>query len=152
MVFLSSASNLVTGNATPVGFQVYLRDMCTSAPSGCTPATTLIAVAGDSSYVVTDPSISADGRYVAFASPADDLVPGDTNGAQDIFVRDTCAGVSTGCSPSTVRVSVALDGTQGKSDSVEPMITSDGRFVVFASSAKLGPGNPSNDDVYLARQ
>ncbi|HUJ32109.1 MAG TPA: hypothetical protein VLY23_12565 [Candidatus Acidoferrum sp.] len=151
VAFLSSASNLVPGNVTPGIFRVYLRDMCTGAPSGCTPATTLIAVAGDSSYAVTDPSISADGRYVAFASAADDLVPGDTNGVQDIFVRDTCAGVSTGCTPSTARVSIALDGTQGNGDSFGPAISADGRFVVFSSTAKLGPGNPSNEDVYLAR-
>jgi len=151
VAFLSSASSLVSGNVTPGIFQVYLRDMCIGAPAGCTPATTLIAVAGDSSYVVSEPSISADGRYVAFASTADDLVSGDTNGVQDIFVLDTCARVSTGCSPSTVRVSVALDGTQGNGDSVEPMISSDGRNVVFTSSAKLGPGNPAQEDVYVAR-
>jgi len=81
------------------------------------------------------------------------LVPGDTNGALDIFVRDTCVGVSSDCTPSTVRVSVALDGTQGNDGSFRPMISVDGRFVVFISAAKLGPGNPNSlfDDVYLAR-
>ena len=112
VAFLSSASNLVAGNVTPGIYRVYVRDMCTGAPLGCTPATTLIAVAGDGTEEVSDPSISADGRYVAYMSGATDLVPGDTNGAEDIFVLDTCAGVSTGCLPSTLRVSVALDGTQ----------------------------------------
>jgi trimeric autotransporter adhesin len=152
VVFLSSASNLTPGNVTPGTFRVYLRDMCSGAPSGCTPATTLIAVAGDSSYVVSDPSISADGRYIAFRSAAADLVPGDTNGADDVFVFDTCAGVSSGCSPSTVRVSVALDGAQGNGASLWPMISSDGRFVTFTSLAKLGPGASDGlGDIYLAR-
>jgi hypothetical protein len=85
---------------------------------------------------------------------ATDLVAGDTNGARDIFIRDTCAGVSSGCAPSTVRVSVALDGTQGNGDSSRPVIGANGRFVVFISAAKLGPGG-SNTLVaraYLARR
>jgi len=151
VAFLSSASNLAPGNLTSGIFRVYLRDMCTGVLSGCTPATTLIALAGDGTQLVNDPSISADGRFVAFGSGAANLVPGDTNGVQDIFVFDTCAGVSCGCSPSTVRVSVALDGTQGNADSFQPMISGDGRFVVFSSSAKLAPGNTSVADVYLAR-
>lgn len=152
VAFLSLASNLVPGIPGPSVLRVYLRDMCTGAPTGCTPATTFISVAGDgtSSY---DPSISADGRYIAFTSAATDLVPGDTNGAQDIFVRDTCVGVSSGCTPSIVRVSVALDGTEGNGDSGRPVISADGRFVVFISAAKLGPGGPNTlgAEVYLAR-
>ena len=151
VAFLSSASNLAPGNLTSGIFRVYLRDMCTGVLSECTPTTTLIALAGDGTQLVNDPSISADGRFVAFGSGAANLVPGDTNGVQDIFVFDMCAGVSSGCSPSTVRVSVALDGTQGNADSFQPMISGDGRFVVFSSSAKLAPGNTSVADVYLAR-
>jgi Tol biopolymer transport system component len=126
--------------------------MCTGAPAGCTPLTTSVSVAGDGT-IADDPSISADGRYVAFASGDTDLVPGDTNGAMDIFVRDTCAGVSSNCTASTVRVSVALDGTQGNDCSFRPMISADGHFVVFSSAAKLGPGNPHSQskEVYLAR-
>src|SRR5262245_17209045 len=52
------------------------------------------------------PALSWDGRFVAFDSKATDLVPGDTNGKQDVFVRDRVGG-------QTVRVSVASDGTQG---------------------------------------
>jgi len=152
VAFLSSATNLVPGTAIPGVLRVYLRDMCTGAPPGCIPATTSISVAGDGT-AADDPSISTDGRYIAFASGATDLVPGDTNGAQDIFVRDTCAGVSFGCTPSTVRVSVALDGTQGNGGSSRPVISADGRFVVFISAAKLGAGSPNSlgSDVYLAR-
>src|SRR4051794_2539206 len=52
------------------------------------------------------PSVSADGRFVAFGSYASNLVPGDTNGAADVFVRDRVAGT-------TGRVSVATGGAQG---------------------------------------
>lgn len=148
--FLSTATNLVPGLSQPGALRVYLRDMCTGAPPGCTPATTSISTAGDG-MIADDPSISADGRYIAFASAATDLVPGDTNGVLDVFVRDTCTGVSTGCTPSTVRASVALDGTQGNGGSGRPVISADGRFVVFISAAKLGPGSPNGDEVYLAR-
>jgi WD40-like Beta Propeller Repeat len=152
VAFLSSATNLVPGTATPGVLRVYLRDTCTGVPLGCIPATTSISVAGDGT-AADDPSISGDGRYIAFASRATDLVPGDTNKASDIFVRDTCAGFSSGCTPSTVRVSVALDGAQGNGDSVRPVISADGRFVIFISAAKLGPGsaNSLGGHVYLAR-
>jgi hypothetical protein len=153
VAFLSRATNLVPGISVPGVLRIYLRDMCTGASSGCTPTTTSVSVAGDGTFA-DDPSISADGRYIVFASGATDLVPGDTNGASDIFVRDTCVGVPSGCIPSTVRVSVALDGAQGNSDSGRPVISADGRFVVFISAAKLGPGgrNFLGAEVYLARQ
>ncbi len=79
-------------------------------------------------------AVSADGRFVAFQSEANNLVAGDTNAAIDIFVRDTCLG-ATGCTPSTVRVSVASDGTQANGDSAVPSISADGRFVSFGSLA-----------------
>lgn len=152
IAFLSRATNLVPGPLSSGVTRVFLRDMCTGVSSGCTPTTTLIAVAGDDTFSDA-PSISADGRYVAFSSTADDLVPGDTNGAQDVFVYDSCIGVSSGCTPSTVRVSVGLDGTQGTGDSVRPTISSDGRFVAFDSLAKLAPGAIAGYtlEIYLAR-
>jgi Tol biopolymer transport system component len=74
------------------------------------------------------PVISADGRWVALESNSTDLVPGDTNGFEDIFLHDRQAGTTT-------RVNVASDGTQANSQSVQPAISADGRFVAFASSA-----------------
>src|SRR5207245_10374128 len=73
-------------------------------------------------------SISADGRFVAFTSAAGNLVAGDTNGVEDIFVHDRQTGV-------TERVSVASDGTQGSDGSVAGSISADGRFVAFTSTA-----------------
>jgi hypothetical protein len=75
-----------------------------------------------------DSSLSANGRYVAFASIASNLAPGDTNGASDVFVRDLVAGT-------TVRASVATSGAQGNAESFEPQISGDGKFVVFTSRA-----------------
>ncbi|MEU3777350.1 hypothetical protein AB0F11_29930 [Streptomyces sp. NPDC032472] len=74
------------------------------------------------------PSISADGRYVAFTSPARDLVAGDTNRASDVFVRDRQTGVIT-------RVSVDSAGNQADNASRNPSISADGRYVTFESSA-----------------
>src|SRR2546429_81780 len=67
------------------------------------------------------PSLSADGRLVAFASYASILVPGDTNGAEDVFVHDLTTG-------QTVRVSVDSAGTQGNGASFFPVISADGRL------------------------
>jgi Tol biopolymer transport system component len=79
---------------------------------------------GDSS----EPAISADGRFVAFASGASNLVAGDTNGTYDVFVRDRKLQV-------TRRVSVGPGGQQANSSSVGPAISADGRFVAFSSYA-----------------
>jgi Tol biopolymer transport system component len=75
-----------------------------------------------------DPSLSADGRFVAFYSRAATLVPGDTNGWEDVFVRDRLAGT-------TERVSVGGDGAEGDGFSGYPALSADGRFVAFASGA-----------------
>jgi Tol biopolymer transport system component len=74
------------------------------------------------------PAISADGRYVAFASLASNLVPGDTNGRWDIFVKERATGA-------IVRVSVSSSGKQGNGPCSTPAISSDGRFVAFTSFA-----------------
>jgi uncharacterized membrane protein len=80
------------------------------------------------------PAISADGRYVAFVSLASNLVPGDTNGSGDVFVRDLRSGT-------TERVSVATDGTQANRESYISAISADGRYVTFVSYASdLVPG------------
>jgi Tol biopolymer transport system component len=72
--------------------------------------------------------ISGDGRYVAFMSRATNLVSGDTNGADDVFVHDLQTG-------QTERVSVSSTAAQGLGSSSSPNISSDGRYVVFSSSA-----------------
>ncbi|MBI2900180.1 MAG: PD40 domain-containing protein, partial [Planctomycetes bacterium] len=73
-------------------------------------------------------AISADGRFVVFASLATDLVVGDTNGFRDIFVRDRTLGT-------TVRASVNTDGSQADNDCMGPAISGDGSTVAFHSLA-----------------
>lgn len=74
------------------------------------------------------PSISANGRWVAFASAADNLVPGDRNDAVDVFVRDRLL-------QTTVRVSVSSQGLEGLGASFSPVISADGRRIAFTSYA-----------------
>lgn len=80
------------------------------------------------------PGLSADGRFVAFASDAANLVPGDTNDDSDVFVRDRQTGV-------VERVSLAWNGNEARDDSDCPAVSDDGRFVAFMSRAwNLYPG------------
>jgi Tol biopolymer transport system component len=80
-------------------------------------------------------ALSADGRFVAFASFASNLVPGDTNGAPDVFVHDRETGL-------TDRVSLTVDGTQGNGASEAPELSGDGRTIAFSSTASnLVPGD-----------
>ncbi|HZN63277.1 MAG TPA: hypothetical protein VFC90_12800, partial [Planctomycetota bacterium] len=93
----------------------------------------------------SSPSISEDGRFVAFQSYASNLVPFDTNGQSDIFVRDTQTNVTT-------RVSVNSFGTEGNSASSEPFISPTGRYVVFTSTATNLAGvadTNSQQDIFL---
>ena len=93
------------------------------------------------------PAISADGRFIAFTSDADNLVPGDTNATQDVFVHDRQTGT-------TERVSVSSNGDEGNSfsgDISQISISADGRFVAFASLASnLVPGDTNNEyDIFV---
>jgi hypothetical protein len=91
-----------------------------------------------------DVVLSADGRFVAFSSGADNLVPGDTNHAYDVFVHDRITG-------STRRVSLSSDGAQGNDYSFIADVSADGRFVLFSSySSDLVAGDTNGwSDVFL---
>jgi Tol biopolymer transport system component len=89
-------------------------------------------------------AVSGDGRFVVFASEADNLVPDDTNAAKDVFVHDTVSG-------ETRRVSLATDGSEANGASTAPAISSDGNYVLFSSAATnlvAGDGN-GLDDIFL---
>ncbi len=90
------------------------------------------------------PSISADGRYVAFASAASTMVAGDTNRTEDIFVYDRVARTSE-------RVSVSTIGVEGNGDSYDPAISANGRYVAFTSAASnLTPGDGNGQiDIFV---
>ena len=143
--FTSTATNL--GPANPSGAQeIFIRNTCLGVASGCTPVTTLVSspdVTTPPTTLANGPSaqsaISSNGRFITFASTATNLCPpaAACNGTtQQIFLRDTCAGVSSGCTPATSLVSVATDGmTAGNALSERPAIDSTGQFVAFASLA-----------------
>ena len=89
--------------------------------------TTRVSVASDGTQgndFSGDSAISATGRFVAFDSPATNLVSGDTNGVPDVFVHDRKTGQTT-------RVSVASDGAQGNGISDFPSLSANGRYVAF---------------------
>jgi Tol biopolymer transport system component len=90
------------------------------------------------------PSVSGDGRYVAFESGATNLVPGDTNGHYDVFVRDRQTRRTT-------RASLGAQGAQGNDDSYVPSVSAGGRYVAFYSEASnLAPGEAGeHGDVFL---
>jgi Tol biopolymer transport system component len=114
--------------------------------TGKTERVSVSATGGDPNDDSGDdpPAISADGRFVAFDSWANNLVPGDTNGWEDVFVRDRQTGKME-------RVSVSSAGTQGNFPSFRPVISADGSVVAYVSAAStLVPGNTSDaTDVFL---
>jgi Tol biopolymer transport system component len=133
VAFASIASNLVPGDTN--GFiDAFVRDRQSGTTERVSISSGGVQGDGDSYY----PSISADGRYVAFESFADNLVAaGDTNGSWDVFIRDRLSGT-------TERVSLDSGGAQGNNGSYAPSISSDGRYVAFhsyASNLVLGDTN-----------
>jgi Tol biopolymer transport system component len=141
VAFSSAATNLVPGD-TNNHWDVFVRDRLTGNTERINLSTAGAQGDGDSLYPA--PAISADGRFVAFSSAATNLVPGDTNGLRDVFVRDRQTG-------STERVSVSSAGAQGDAISYAQAISGDGRFVAFASTAtNLVPGDTNGHyDVFV---
>lgn len=83
---------------------------------------------GDQANITSDYSITPNGRYIAFSSDKSDIISGDTNSKSDIFVRDTLSNTTT-------RVSVSSSGTQANDYSGTPIITNNGRYILFQSAA-----------------
>ncbi len=125
VAFASRSSNLV-GDDTNFSYDIFVRDL-----QGNTTERVSVSSSEEQAYNGAEQfglAISADGRYVAFASGSANLVDDDSNGAVDIFVRDRQAGT-------TARVSVGSSGVQGNGDSLYAAISSDGRYVAFQSCA-----------------
>jgi Tol biopolymer transport system component len=141
VAFMSTANNLVPGVTNGLA-HVFVRDRTTNSIE-C-PCVTLNAVVGG--RACWSPSISADGRYVAFASLDDNFVPADTNGTTDIFVA-----VRDGITFRSERVSVSSAGEQANGVSYNPAISADGRYVTFESeSTNLVPGDTNQSpDVFV---
>jgi hypothetical protein len=161
VVFVSADPNIVAGDGNGVA-DVFLRDVCPGSVTGCTPGTRRISVApGNTDADAASGSPVFTGRYVAFTSAATNLVAGDSNAAVDVFMRDTCIGVTTACTPATERISLGTDGSQANGTSSEPLVglpmgsmsgyDYHGRFVVFVSSASNLVGGDTNGvaDVFM---
>lgn len=143
----SSSKPSISANGRYVAFESYAENLVDDDNNGMsdifvhdteTGATILVSVTDDELQADNHsfaPSISADGRYVAFTSHAVNLVEDDDNESADIFVRDTEMNT-------TIRVSVATGGAQADAASSKPVISADGRFVAFESQAS----NLVNDD------
>jgi len=122
VAFTSWASNLVAGDKNGHAEDVFVRDRKRGL-------TTRIRESDVNRGLYSGiPSISDNGRFVAFESPAPDLVQGDRNHAVDVFLRDRKRGKTT-------LLSVSSEGEQGNSESSFPAISANGRFVAFSSLA-----------------
>ena len=141
VVFHSGATNLVANDTNGGTYDIFVRDLVGNS-------TRLVSVNSSGTqgnYDSTWGSVSSDGRYVAFASSASNLVSGDANSSNDVFVRDTVSGTTT-CT------SVNSSGTPGDSTSLYPCMSADGRCVAFASyDADLVPGDTNGTgDIFVS--
>lgn len=140
-VFYSMGEDLVRGD-TNESSDVFIRDLRKGT-------TIRVSVANDESqannYSHNEAQISADGCLVTFDSGASNLVDGDANNHNDVFVRDRCHGT-------TRRLSATPDGTEANADSARPRISADGSHVAFTSEATNldGPDTNEVEDVFLA--
>jgi len=142
VVFESAATNLVA-NDTNGQTDIFVYDRNTAQ-------TRLVSVglggtSSNSFSRISNSAISNDGRYIVFASAASNLVSGDTNNSEDIFVFDQTTGLVS-------RVSVGPSGVQSNStDSMNPSISGDGRYVAFQSSSNNLVLNDTNNaqDIFV---
>jgi len=136
VAFMSYSTNLVP-NDTNASSDIFVRDRVLGTTERVSVGTGGIEGNSTSRF----PSISADGRFVAFSSYSSNLVAGDTNGQPDVFVHDRQTGT-------TVRASLSNGGQEGNGGSQLPSISANGRFVAFTSVATnlvAGDANGSED-------
>ncbi|MFF3617003.1 TolB family protein [Streptomyces sp. NPDC002580] len=148
VAFRSQATNLVAQDTNGVT-DIFVRDLHTLTTRRVNLSSTgQQAVGEEDSPGAPDTgnrlAISGDGRYVTFGSRAANLVPGDTNGHQDVFVRDLTAETTT-------RASVGSQGQQALSENRSASISADGRYVAFGSfAANLVAGDTNRrPDVFV---
>jgi hypothetical protein len=141
-----TSAHLSLGGATPdLGkfvysvyggrWNVYLYDVASGTETLVSRSSTGVIGNNDSQ----EAALSADGRFVTFTSYANNLVPGDTNGKVDVFLRDIESGTTT-------RVSLGPNGAQPNDDALRPSISADSRFIAYNSRATnlvAGDSNPA---------
>ena len=133
IAFQSDSSNLVSGD-TNGAYDIFVHDRQT----GETTRVSVDSSGNEANAGSYEPFISADGRYVVFDSIATNLIAGDTNNFQDVFVHDRQTGQTT-------RVSVDSSANEANEASFEPSLSFDGRYVLFGSFASnLVAGDANN--------
>jgi len=139
VLFVSEATNLVPGGNSNNITEVFVRDRNT----GQTERVSVDSSGREANDFSDFAAISPDGRYAAFTTAASNLVPGDTNGVWDVFVKDRQTG-------RIERVSVDSNGVQGNDYSSRPSFSADGRYVAFISSAtNLVPNYSGNPALFI---
>jgi Tol biopolymer transport system component len=139
VLFTSQATNLAPGDPDSME-DVYLRDLVNGT-------TEMISVNSSGQHATRRSlanSLSADARFASFESIAGNLMPGDTDNDNDIFVRDRLTGT-------TIPASVSTGGAPGNADSEVSVLSGDGRYVAFRSLASnLVAGDTNNEwDVFV---
>jgi Divergent InlB B-repeat domain/WD40-like Beta Propeller Repeat len=164
VAFTSSATNLGSSAPNPAGAQeVFVQTTCITGASGCTKSVTLVSTPDGTTPAdgsSSEPSISSDGRFIAFASTATNLGVA-SGGIQQIYVRDTCVGVPEAtpptCTPATYLVSTADGTTPANASAEHPSINQQctvtatgtsvcapGQFIAFATKATNLGANVQN--------
>ncbi len=143
LAFESASPTLVMGDSNDAS-DLFLRDLATGETkllSGADTSSPSLSGAGQSWLAPN--SLSTNGLRVVLTSSADDLVPNDSNGQDDVFVYDLERSVM-------MLVSVSTNGFSGNGASTAPALSANGRFVAFVSKATdLAPGASARDNVFL---
>ncbi|NJD06412.1 MAG: hypothetical protein FIA97_07920 [Methylococcaceae bacterium] len=139
VAFRSSADNLINGDINSVS-DIFVHDTRTNKLERVSVGIEGTEANGASYF----PSVSGDGRYVAFYSDASNLVSDDRNGKTDIFVHDRTSGL-------TQRISVSETGVEANDHSAMPAISNDGRYVAFVSAASnlVSSDNNRKADIFV---
>jgi Tol biopolymer transport system component len=137
VVFQTRATTLAPGD-TNLSYDILIRNRTAGTTTRAAQSSAGTMGSSDSE----NPSISADGRSIAFESSSSNLVPGDTNLAPDVFVHDRVTATTT-------RVSVTSAAAQAAGASTAGGISQDGRYVAFTSFAALVPGDTTGADVFV---
>ncbi|MGA7623882.1 MAG: IPT/TIG domain-containing protein [Candidatus Acidiferrales bacterium] len=155
IAFASTATNLVTGVGPTQ--EIYVRDTClgvqtTTTP--CTPSTVLASTSNGTTPangLSEHPSINDSGQFVAFSSLASNL--GNTsNGVENVFVRNTCLGITATCTTGLAlsSISAGTNASPTGGANLVPSISGDGHTVSFLSFSQLAPADTNSlDDIYL---
>lgn len=136
-----SAAFVGTGAAAPGAPEAYLTATCASSDAGCQPSPVLVSLGPNGAAVAaaSEVALGGTGRYVAFVGAAGAINPVPVNNTTEIYVRDTCRGAASGCTPETRLISLSPQGQPASGSSTSPLISQDGSEVIFTtSSPELG--------------